>query len=175
MPNRKLGGIYDLQERPRLVQRVQWNDPPNEYRDGIDHYFSLDYMGSAEFEFGTCPGALRFMREDASGWDKKLPIQIKAGKFVAWYVGPLECLEYAEKFFSDQLDKEKRYDPRLQERTEIFDSYTPLNKSNTQWYNKIIGWWALDAAPCPWAFFKKKEYAKKWLECILAPKPEVAP
>lgn len=45
-----------------LVQRLASKNPIK--RDnGFDGYFSLDYMGSSEFEWGAIPKALREMRQ----------------------------------------------------------------------------------------------------------------
>lgn len=163
---RKLAHCYSLIENPRLVQRVQWRDEERTGATGVDRYFGFDYMGSAEFEFGSLPSALEFMREDVAQWAKE-PLKIEVGKHVAWYVGPQESQERARKFFTWQLNKNERYKGQyLQERTQILDSYEPENEHMADWYGRIIGWWAIDAAPCPWAFFKKKEYAERWLKCL---------
>lgn len=43
-----------------LVQRMTRTDQP--HKTGFDAKFSLDYMGSAEFEFGGVPASLKRMR-----------------------------------------------------------------------------------------------------------------
>lgn len=158
---RKLANSYALTAKPYLVQRVKWNSTPRQF-EGVDRYFRFDYMGSSEFEFGSLPSALKFMREDVGLWPTK-PVKISAGKHNAWYVGPPECLEYVQQFFATQLNP-KRSRGGLKERTLIEESYT--NKEHLPMYEGVIGWWAIDAAPCPWIFFKEKNYAEKWLECI---------
>lgn len=162
---RKLANIYGLRDKPHLIQRIEWMDPPREHKEGVDRFFGFSYMGSAEFEWGSLPSALSFMREDVKKWDKKLPIKVQVREHVAWYVGPPEGLDQAQRLFGWQLDKKKRYDTKdwyLQERTEIHDAYFP----NKEWPSRTIGWWAIDAAPCPWAFFMKKEHAEQWLKCL---------
>jgi hypothetical protein len=47
-----------------LVQRMTRNTHPFEKDRGIDRHFSLDYMGSSEFEWGAVPKALKRMREN---------------------------------------------------------------------------------------------------------------
>jgi len=172
-PPRKLANIYSLCDKPRLVQRVEWMDPPREHKEGVDHFFGFSYMGSAEFEWGALPSALGFMREDVAKWDKNLPVEMRVRDHVAWYVGPPEGLAVAEALFVRQLDEKRRYAMKewyLKEHTEIRDAYIP----NKEWPCRTIGWWAIDAAPCPWAFFMEKEHAEQWLKCLRTPKEEGA-
>lgn len=169
-PQRKLAGYYYLRDKPHLVQRVEWMDPPRD-RGGVDRYFGFSYMGSSEFEWGSLPSALKYMREDVAKWDENLPVEMRVRDHVAWYVGPPEGLAVAEALFAWQLDEKRRYvhkDWYLKERTEIRDAYIPSG----QWECKVIGWWAIDAAPCPWAFFMEKAHAEQWLKCLRTPKEE---
>jgi hypothetical protein len=46
-----------------LVQRLESKSAPHNPSNGFDGYFSLDYMGSSEFEWGAIPKALKAMRE----------------------------------------------------------------------------------------------------------------
>lgn len=161
---RKLANIYGLRDKPHLIQRVEWMDPPRD-KEGVDRYFGFNYMGSSEFEWGSLPSALRFMREDVAKWDKHLPVEMRVREHVAWYVGPPEGLDQAQKLFGWQLDEKKRYDTKdwyLKERTEIHDAYFPRK----EWPCRTVGWWAIDASPCPWVFFMKKEHAEQWLKCL---------
>ena len=48
-----------------LVQRLESKKPHRTDR-GFDGYFSLDYMGSSEFEWGAIPKALKSMREQVA-------------------------------------------------------------------------------------------------------------
>lgn len=45
-----------------LVQRLQSRNAPYSPANGFDAYFSLEYMGSSEFEWGAVPKALKSMR-----------------------------------------------------------------------------------------------------------------
>lgn len=49
-------------DTPWLVQRGKLEDTT--YKKGFDAVVSLDYMGSAEFEFGEIPKALKRIREN---------------------------------------------------------------------------------------------------------------
>lgn len=52
-------------KKPYLVQRILKKDYSAPGKKGVDALFSFDYMGSAEFEFGALPQALKRMREHA--------------------------------------------------------------------------------------------------------------
>lgn len=47
-----------------LVQRMTRNAHPSSRAVGLDRAFKLEYMGSAEFEWGSVPQSLRTMRTD---------------------------------------------------------------------------------------------------------------
>src|SRR5512136_2832932 len=123
---RKLANLYSLCAKPHLIQRVELCDPPRkEDFTSIDRYFSFSYMGSSEFEWGTLPAALKFMREDVKKWGKKPPYKLQVGEHTAWYVGPAEGLECARELFTWQLGETARSRSDnwyLQERTEIRDA-----------------------------------------------------
>ena len=51
-----------------LVQRAKQVN--RNYKSGIDNFIDLDYMGSAEFEFGTIPKTLKNMRRDLDKYVK---------------------------------------------------------------------------------------------------------
>jgi len=67
--------------KPWLIQRIIRKQQPSENRKGIDKNFSMDYMGSAEFEFGALPAALDRIRKDADKYVMNvLDIHDKHGK-----------------------------------------------------------------------------------------------
>lgn len=49
----------DADWTPYLIQRMKRKAGAPEHPAGIDAMYSMDYMGSAEFEFGELPGSLR--------------------------------------------------------------------------------------------------------------------
>jgi hypothetical protein len=146
-----------------LIQRVEVYDEPIVQKTGVDRLFGFDYMGSAEFEFGALPKALREMR--AAPDICRDPVRIKLSSLdpvwsgevsSLWYVGveSEEVLGWAKSLIVDQLG------PRtfmLKERTKMASS---LNGETG--YSIPDGWWAIDQDP-PWALFTKKEYANLWL------------
>lgn len=140
---------------PYLIQRVMIH--PRD-RKGIDGYFSFDYMGSSEFEWGALPKALSSMREHAGVYPDK-PVRIKDEKGrVIWYVGPEDTLEMARELFIDQS-----YGTRgwiLKERTNM--SYAYDSRSGVSGHLIPVGWWAIDQ-DWPWLLFVKKEHAGEWI------------
>lgn len=157
--------LNHLHKEPFLVQRMKRRDRPGE---GVDAHFEFDYMGAAEFEWGTLPEALKLMRgwPTMSEWE---PTVIRLGlpdhpAHVAWFVGPVEALELTTAFFIDQLTERKR---RLKERSHLFEVYHPEPRNS---YAACTGWWALDAWPCPWVLFREREDAEQWLKDLRKPK-----
>ncbi len=152
--------MLDLRSDPYLVQRLKLNEYSQGKGKGVDAHFTMDYMGSAEFEFGALPASLKIIREYIKDdWE---PMKIKVGEHVAWFVGLKELYNPAKLFFAEQLGvvpegQVKRH--RLKELTNLMKSY-----ESNKYYEDIVGWWAIDAYPCPWAIFKKKDYAKLWLK-----------
>lgn len=59
---------------PYLVQRMEEREGPND-RKGVEAFFCMNYMGSAEFEFGALPNALRRIRAILP---LPAPVEIKA-------------------------------------------------------------------------------------------------
>ena len=148
-----------LCELPWLVQRLK--APLSDHGTGLDKYFLLDYMGAAEFEWGALPGSLKVMRA-AKGMKKWEPFRLTAHdgdkEYLAWYVGSEETKMVALEFFDDQLRERPKWS--LKERSCIRNSYFPEH----EWDGKIIGWWAVDGGPVPWAIFMKKEDAENFLK-----------
>jgi hypothetical protein len=53
---------------PYLIQRAKFKSPIDENRTGIDRIIKLDYMGSAEFEFGELPKSLKRIRDNIDNY-----------------------------------------------------------------------------------------------------------
>lgn len=53
-------------ETPWLIQRAKFRDSDQK---GIDGIIRLDYMGSAEFEFGAVPNSLKQIRTSLNNYD----------------------------------------------------------------------------------------------------------
>jgi len=181
-----------MKDYPYLVQRVSRYDQASERRKGIDAHFGMDYMGSAEFEFGQLPYSLKAMRsvKDSLIAPKRIKVDRNGKSYVVWYIGRKDEYETAEKFFRDQLAPSAgQRGWNLKERTDI--AIELGTETHSSWSGRSIkprgfaGWWALDTTwrdpdgyrsfLCrtstsrefyPWAFFKQKEDAKLFLKLI---------
>lgn len=147
---------------PYLIQRVSIERYPRVNATDVDKHFGFDYMGSAEFEFGALPKALRAMRAHVGEYLKE-PLKIieEYGR-IAWYVGPddPDIIQMASDVFLDQSYGHK-HTMRLKERTMMEDHYEPSEWSR----HAPIGWWAIDQER-PWLLFVKREFGQQWLECL---------
>lgn len=144
---------------PYLVQRVI---PLEEKRDGkaVDQYFSFDYMGSAEFEFGALGDALKYMRAVKKEDWKPEKLKSEKGE-VCWYVGPEELKFHAKEFFEKELNRAHLSNPlRLKERTQIEDAY-----GRTEWDSRAKAWWSI-VPKQPFIFFMYKKDAERWLSLL---------
>lgn len=146
---------------PYLIQRVQRREHVNEHQKGFDRIFSLDYMGSSEFEFGTIPQALKAMRANKNEtWEIR---SITVGKYVAYFVGAPNLLNIATQVFEDELKPtyaERKH--RHKEGTYLYESYNPVKGKN---YNLFDAWWALDVE-MPFFLFKDKKHAEELLALL---------
>jgi len=128
-----------------LVQRICAKKHSVGQSKGVDQYFSFDYMGSAEFEFGALPSALREMR--ALHAVKALSFkEIKVGdSSFGWFVGPEEKFDMAVMLVEDQHNDR----PALRHKEE------PRMKDLN-----YIGWFVIDAS---FVIFRDSKDAKLWL------------
>lgn len=143
----------------RLVQRVQKRSRKGD-GSGVDAYFAFDYMGSAEFEFGTLPHSLGVMRTRVN---TILPLPEPAAN-PAWFYGRIEDLPIALALLKDQLGEEKW---RLKERSQMKGSY-----AGRKYDQEVIAWWAVQekyrssSKWYPFVIFQKKEDAESWSKGI---------
>ena len=126
---------------PWLVQRVRSlrgsKNPFGGASAGklLDDLFDWDYMGSAEFEFGSLSKARVILTNDlkAAGWPA--PVQIKSGKHEGWFVGAKKHRDLAVSFFTEELASEYT---GMKERSELKTSYEAPGPRSP------IGWWCID-------------------------------
>jgi len=150
-----------ITSKPYLVQRINVLTEQRENKKSVDRWFAFPYMGSAEFEFGALPKALKRLRE--------LPIvavdHIKLGtREVAWFVGAESEVPTARAFFIDQLGPKLWL---LKERTSIKQTYHPA-EDRSLGYGAFDGWWAIDMTFC---LFKQQQHAELWLKCLKEKQP----
>ena len=158
---------------PYLIQRIKQNRSTNPMRTGVDRYFSFDYMGSSEFEFGALSAALRLMRNTPEKLvEEPVSIKVEAGSLLerreceAWFFGADRDIPVARYVFEDQLQADRKI--CLKEHSEIAEAYGTVP---TRFACNIIGWWALDPIT-PWVFFKEKKLCEEWIDGFTEPKPE---
>lgn len=142
---------------PYLIQRVTRRKFISEHQKGFDRIFSLDYMGSAEFEFNTIPKALKAMR---AAKNKKWEIRsITVGKNTAYYVGDPKTFNIAVQLFDDELKDYQNRKFRHKESTRIRETYLPEKGSFAEPYD---AWWSLDSE-LPFMLFRYKNHAEDFL------------
>lgn len=138
-----------------LIQRIKYKHDKN--TKCVDSYFSFDYMGRAEFEFGAIPKAWKELKSKTL-IIKNIKKESKSKREIkVFYVGPEEHYDFAKSLFVDQLYGLKNFDYRCKESPYISlkyndDSFTRLGKS-------VIGWWDLEKN---WAIFDSHKDAKLW-------------
>lgn len=160
-----------------LVQRLLIRDPEDDTNKGIDKFFALDYMGSAEFEFGACNYALKAMAHhiaDITEVPKRIKVECEGDFFTVWYIGKEDNFSIAKSFFEDQLSSSRNW--KLKEPSFIRES---MGKIESRWSIEkcYAGWWAIqtDYRPptelnpdrnsgtmVPWGIFKQKSYAQNF-------------
>jgi len=59
-------------KKPYLIQRGIINKPFADHNARLSEAVNLDYMGSAEFEFGALPKSLRRIQQKVDSWTKAL-------------------------------------------------------------------------------------------------------
>lgn len=145
-----------------LIQRVVRRKYMSEHSKGVDRMFEFDYMGRAEFEFGTIPQALKAMRSRKDGvWDLE-PAVIVVGEHTAYYVGAPETFDVAVQVFEDQLKTREERKLRPLEWTYIHETYVPNPRSTL---GPFHGWWVLDGS-MPFLLFKEKAHAEDWIKVL---------
>ena len=154
-----------------LVQRLEKHTNPVTDSKGVDSVFRMDYMGSAEFEWGALPKSLKQMREVAAISTEKTVLEKvehvmrdedrKEVTHKAYFVGPASLVPIAEAFFVSELTGENK--KRLKESTMIRDAYQVEKRSDH--YQRLVGWWVIDDTP-PWAILKTDEAARDWKRLV---------
>lgn len=154
-------------ERPHLIQRMTKNTEAREKYAGIDRWWGLDYMGSAEFEFGSLPEAQKRMAESVEAlWVRPYAFDDKTE---LWAV----CLPEQEEVIRSLLVRELIARQTLQRswylqegtwmRRALGRSDSAFDKDGA---DPRRAWWAIDASPAPFALFQSEEDARLWIECL---------
>lgn len=141
-----------------LVQRLKTRTAKT-MKEGVDKFFSFDYMGSAEFEWGALPRALKEMRKclaDTAFEIRRIDLT-GASKPHVWFVGRPQDAEQAVAWVTDQA----RSDPKIRMKEASYFAEA-LAGSHTA---DIQGWWSLNDK---WCIFLKKDDARNWLKGLAA-------
>lgn len=147
---------------PSLIQRMERRREDRKESKGVDALFSLDYMGSAEFEFGAIPKALKSMR--AAKNESWIIRTIQARACVAYYVGSPESFNTAVQFFEDQVKPREERKGHTKEWTYIYETYHPDPKRHH--LGPYHGWWAVDEGEPSFILFKDKKHAEDFTSVL---------
>lgn len=151
--------------QPFLIQRLQRRyGAPVEDANGIDRWFILDYMGAAEFEFGT---PYKMHTDMSARADEMQVHKMEYNGTTMWYVGLESQIEEALLVLKNHIDGTRM---NLKEATYLMQSL------NTEKYlGDTVGWWAYTEhsrpsgdwrlwMELPWAIFKTEQDAAHFLE-----------
>lgn len=153
-----------------LVQRLEARKYGADRHKGIDRFFSMDYMGSSEFEWGALPKALKEMR--AKDFEKHKPVLIKVTAeeveganerakghkpFKGYYLGPPEWVPFIREFFTREL--RDNHSVALKESTFIAGAYGVSEYDRLG--ERVVGWWDITNH---WCLFKTEKHANQFLE-----------
>ncbi len=145
-----------------LLQRLEEQTFKGPDQKGIDRFFRLDYMGSAEFEFGAIPTCLKRFRKDEKVLATLKPLQIKFGKdgkHQLSFVGDPALAPKIAKFFD--METASPMTCQLKERTDIQRVYQPESGYQYSSPSRTIGW--LDIQN-DWAAFKNAKHAHNFID-----------
>lgn len=150
-----------------LVQRLRATHPSSTYTPRatyVGDYFDVDYMGSAEFEFGALATSKQALCELLpETWGDPKRIVAPSGE-EAWFVGPPERVMLAEQLLAAGLSG--GYGHHTKEVLYIFQAYNPTPRARVA-YDGYIGWWAIDKGK-DFAIFRRETDAKTFLRVLLA-------
>lgn len=144
-------------EKPALIQRMRKRVAPLERYIGPDRRWSMDHMGSAEFEFGALPEALRRM---ASHRARLQVVSHQNGDSTLWSVGLPEHAQTITDLLARELEEVGVREWFLKEYTGM---RAALGRSDP-----TMAWWAIDALHSPFAVFQQEQDAHDWLERLVA-------
>lgn len=172
---------------PVYVQRATHRKrPPGDTSKDFDRFFNWDYMGSAEFEFGTLARTMNnlmhdWMKEGKVWVPKKLKIlvpdtngvHLTKFQYTFWFVGPDKHETTAKQLIHDQLTDKKWM---LHERSGITKESEKKDWDRTDsWFaipaeisRGFVGhsqkWAHIDCKDRPFTFFTEKDAAKACLK-----------
>lgn len=148
---------------PYLIQRGTIEDDSN--TKGLDSIVSLDYMGSAEFEFGALPKSLGRIRDNIAKY-----------KYVTYTIGNKSITIFHNEQFNnveirDYLIALSNDQIRLKERSD-FNTYINPSKHDLEWQSRhphsTNFWWDIENDIM---FWKENEIFTNHFNLIIRVKP----
>lgn len=146
--------------RPWLIQRAIIIDRP--HQKGLGALIRLDYMGSAEFEWGSVPASLKRIRENVDAYTV-FDLQVGKGKVLT--VGCQEAMKEDVKYVLQTLAKGEAIP--LKERAELFEWVHPEAKRYDPSTNF---WWDIEN---DWMAWEKNDAFAAKLKQVIRNKPSV--
>lgn len=123
-----------------LVQRLRQHDPISERGTGFDRYFSLDYMGSSEFEWGAIPKALAEVRKHRAVM-QAYPVTIGGVTRPVYFVGhkgKLLAAAYAMRVWAEGTEHRPPFWGK--ESTHFKENFAG---DPDDYYARTNAWWAI--------------------------------
>lgn len=173
-----------------LLQRIARKDLPSKKAVGLDTYFLFEYMGKAEYEFGTLPRAVKRLRGSLGGKKgvpKEVQVvnvglnrsslfhQLRGAKknlqgIEIFCIGDKDGLTLATKVFEDQFNNKN---PAFKHKGAGSDWIQRAYGIDPFWADtkhpcKTIGWFNV-GEEVPWAVFKEREDAELFLKNLISP------
>lgn len=155
---------------PCLVQILEERSNSDNKKPGIDRYFTMHYMGAAEYEFGALPQTLQRMRavlDDIQLMQMPLP----DGRMF-WYVGIEASWGYARAYLEYCLDPSVRTIKVQMVGTPKCTAGPKYKLAGDKFTSHEVGWWVVrdsDSDPgstlraTDWAMFDDEKHAKNFL------------
>jgi len=135
-------------KKPYLIQRGIINNPLADHNARLSEAVDLDYMGSAEFEFGALPRSLRRIQQKADSWTKTLIPDIEFTGFKLRLFSALKPEEL--KLYSEYLKSIYYKDSiRLKENAKFIDP----SKNHFKFSSDPNFWWDIEN-DIMWTFHK---------------------
>lgn len=129
-----------MYSRIDLVQRGTFKGIADADVTGIDSVVRFDYMGSAEFEFGALPAALKELLPNLDAY-KIHSTEYKSQDGQALFLFcPDEMLEFVHAGLVLMTKDKRDGGARLKERSKMFDALNP----DKSWPVSINFWWDLN-------------------------------
>lgn len=157
---------------PYLIQRVHRRQ--GHPKLGVDACFGMDYMGSAEFEWGALPQTLKRMRANLDAI-RVMSMDVKGTNgqnHRVWFVGPESSYVVAMLFAECEIHGSPvSYSGEYRQSLKEMANFKPILEGKADWGRDVIGWWSVGEGNLPnirtdWALFMTEKDADTFLACL---------